>query len=286
MHMLCIFDPDTARPPLGLTETLQDDHLRRTSSEVERTESLKLSQERLAHLPVQLAVAEGINWAYQPSTYCHYAEQDGVHAMFAGEVTEWPGIDMMASAHDAFVRGDPEPGAGDNDATWLLKFYETFKECAADKTMPAALASLAHTQGRFAWIIYDAGQRRVLAARDRGPKGEPLFWGMTPDQRFMLGSRLSDLEDGCRPTATQFPAGSLFTSTGTSRAVQTGQKGWVMPGDLWPGQVRAFVEKRDHTYRAVRAVPRINSRGAMCGAVYRVASELDLGGGDGPSTVF
>lgn len=25
-----------------------------------------------------------------------------------------------------------------------------------------------------------------------------------------------------------------------------------MPGDLWPGQVRAFVEKRDHTYRAVR----------------------------------
>ncbi len=26
-----------------------------------------------------------------------------------------------------------------------------------DKTMPAALASLAHTKGRFAWVIYDAG---------------------------------------------------------------------------------------------------------------------------------
>lgn len=25
-----------------------------------------------------------------------------------------------------------------------------------------------------------------------------------------------------------------------------------MPGDLWPGQVRSFVEKRDHTYRAIR----------------------------------
>jgi hypothetical protein len=28
--------------------------------------------------------------------------------------------------------------------------------------------------------------------------------------------------------------------------------GWVMPGDLWPGQVRSFMEKRDHTYRAIR----------------------------------
>ncbi len=46
----------------------------------------KRSRERLGHLPVQLAIAEGINWAYEPSTYCHYAEQDGVHAMFAGEV--------------------------------------------------------------------------------------------------------------------------------------------------------------------------------------------------------
>ena len=40
----------------------------------------------------------------------------------------------------------------------------------------------------------------------------------------MLGSRLGDLGH-CRPTATQFPAGSLFTSTGTSRAVQSGPYG-------------------------------------------------------------
>ncbi len=49
--------------------------------------------------------------------------------------------------------------------------------------------------------------------------------GLTPDQRFMLGSRLADLEDSCKPTATAFPGGSMFTSTGTSRAVQTGVKG-------------------------------------------------------------
>lgn len=279
--MLAIFDSDTARPPSGLTETLLEDRLRH-SSDLERLASLEKSRRRLSVLPEQLAIAEGINWAYSPSTYCHYAHQDGVHALFAGEVTEWPGIDMMASMHDAFMRGEPETDI--NDATWLLKFYETFKDCAADMTMPAALASLAHTRGRFAWIIYDAGQRRVLAARDPDVNGHPLFWGLTPDHRFMLGSRLSDLED-CRPTATAFPSGSLFTSAGYSRAVQTGELGWVMPGDLWPGRVHSFMEKKDHTYRAIRAVPRINSHGAMCGAVYRVASERDLGG-EGPSSVF
>jgi hypothetical protein len=281
MHMLAIFDADTARPPLGLTESLQEGQ-RKHSSDLERAESLDRSRNSLGKFPQSVAVADGINWGYSPDTYTHYAAQDGVHAMFTGEISDWPGIDMMSAQHDAFVRGEPE--SGDNDAAWLLRFYETFKDTAADMTMPAALASLAHTKGRFAWVIYDAGQRRVLAARDRGPSGASLFWGLTPDQRFMLGSRLGDLEE-CRPSATAFPTGSLFTSTGSSRAVQSGPMGWVMPGDLWPGQVRSFVEKRDHTYRAIRTVPRINSRGAMCGAVYRVASEIDLSG-EGPSTVF
>ena len=34
------------------------------------------------------------------STYCHYAEADGVHALLAGEVSEWPGLDMVAANHD------------------------------------------------------------------------------------------------------------------------------------------------------------------------------------------
>lgn len=38
--------------------------------------------------------------ARSPDTYTHYAEQDGVHAMFTGEISEWPGIDMMSEQHD------------------------------------------------------------------------------------------------------------------------------------------------------------------------------------------
>lgn len=48
--------------------------------------------------------------------------------------------------------------------------------------------------------------------------------GLTPTGSFMVGSRVEDLEE-CVPTATAFPAGSLFTSAGTSRAEHSGQNG-------------------------------------------------------------
>ncbi len=32
--------------------------------------------------------------------YCSYATKDGVHVLFSGEVSEWPGINVVESAHD------------------------------------------------------------------------------------------------------------------------------------------------------------------------------------------
>lgn len=279
MHILAIFDGETARPPVGLEERFEAEG-RRRSSELERQSSNKWSQERTSRLPHALPISDGINWALQPSVATHYACQDGVHALLAGEVTEWPGLDMVAVNHDTFVRGEAE-ALVDNDASFLLQFYETFKDAAPEKTMPTALQALSLMKGRFSWIIYDAGQRRVMMARDRDAR-EPLFWGRTPQGSFVVGSRLDDLAD-CSPTATAFPAGSLYVSAGTTRAVHdgVGALGWVMPGDSWPGQVRSFVPARNHQFRKVRAVPRINSRGAMCGAVYRVASEVELTASNG-----
>jgi hypothetical protein len=48
--------------------------------------------------------------------------------------------------------------------------------------------------------------------------------------------------------------------------------GWVMPGDLWPGQVRSFVEKRDHTYRAIR----VRRHGSLLSVLHIVASPVCL----------
>ena len=58
------------------------------------------------------------------SPYCSYAHREGVHVVFSGEVSKWPGIDAVESAHDAFMNGTAPAEA--NDASWLLDFYNTF----------------------------------------------------------------------------------------------------------------------------------------------------------------
>ena len=58
------------------------------------------------------------------SPYCSYASREGVHVVFSGEVSKWPGIDAVESAHDAFMNGTAPAEA--NDASWLLDFYNTF----------------------------------------------------------------------------------------------------------------------------------------------------------------
>ena len=54
--------------------------------------------------------------------------------------------DIMPTA--AFVRGEDE-GALHDDATWLLDFYDTFKEFVTADVTENALSSLAQVLGRF-----------------------------------------------------------------------------------------------------------------------------------------
>jgi len=51
-------------------------------------------------LQTAAARSEPLIRVVQASTYCHYAEAGGVHALLAGEVSEWPGLDMVAAHHD------------------------------------------------------------------------------------------------------------------------------------------------------------------------------------------
>lgn len=48
----------------------------------------------------------------------------------------------------AFMRGDDE-GAMHDDATWLLDFYDTFKDFVGNDVLDLALTSLANVEGRF-----------------------------------------------------------------------------------------------------------------------------------------
>ncbi len=63
----------------------------------------------------------------------------------------------------AFVRGEAEPAGKENDAAWLLRFYNTFLADANEYDVTqAALNSLATLRGNFAFVLYDAGGAHVL----------------------------------------------------------------------------------------------------------------------------
>ncbi len=54
-------------------------------------------------------------------------------------------------------------------------------------------------------------------------------------------------------------------------AYSPGEAGWVIAGEDVPGELVSFVAADDAAhFRGVRAIPRITSKGMVCGAVYKV----------------
>uniref|UniRef100_A0A7S0WRI6 DUF3700 domain-containing protein n=1 Tax=Chlamydomonas leiostraca TaxID=1034604 RepID=A0A7S0WRI6_9CHLO len=288
-HLLAIFGAETARPPKGLEtdEAVQHHHtasldpkeqdLQEASAKDILTKAYEASKPTTRHLKHP---GKGCGFSYESSPFCSYAAREGVHVMMAGEVAKWPGVDSVAVSHNAFLRNEAPPE--ENDAHWLLDFYRTFTtaEGPADlsdgeEVMSKALECLAAIQGSFAFVIYDSVRHRVLAARDRDGT-IPLYWGATEIGQLMFGTAIGDLA-ACNPTAVAFPAGCLFTSEQALAAYNPGERGWVIAGDEVPGDLLSFVAAEDAAhFRGVKAIPRITSKGQVCGAVYKVSSTADM----------
>lgn len=173
------------------------------------------------------------------------------------------------------MRNEPPPEA--SDAAWLLEFYSSFigDTCNTLDTTHRALECLAQVKGAFSFVIFDETQQRVFAARD-AEGSQPLYWGATAEGQLLLGSHLNDME-GCDPTATAFPPGTLFASTRHTVAYSPGAHGWVIEEGEWPGQLLSFLLEPDgRHWRGIKAIPRITPAGQLLGAVYRVASSRQL----------
>eukprot|EP00879_Flechtneria_rotunda_P004908 GHRR01005182.1.p1 GENE.GHRR01005182.1~~GHRR01005182.1.p1 ORF type:complete len:270 (+),score=92.34 GHRR01005182.1:154-963(+) len=249
-HMLAVFDRETARAPEGLESYKLvgkphnfpgDNEQEKKAEEVCRAKlSVAYEHSKPDSRRMEL-LGHGNGFSFEATPYCHYASREGVHVMLAGEVSDWPGISAVAAAHDAFIRNEPPPEQ--NDAYWLLDFYKSFMSANAADATDTALDCLSKVKGTFAFVIYDELQKRVFAARD-SDGGQPLFWGATDEGQLLFGSSLDDL-DGCEPTATLFPPGTLFASTRHTIAYNPGDKGWVIDEGDWPGQLLSFLLDND-----------------------------------------
>lgn len=285
---LAVFDEGTARAPIFLESPGPEEHICRNVLDEQQNVAIaeacartladayghcQPASRKLVRLSSKL-VQMNSGFAVETSSFCQYVCKDGVHAVFAGEVSNWPGIDAVAAAHDAFVRGELD--SGKDEAAWLIAYYNTFKDATTRDVTDAVLAALAQVCGSFAFVLYDEELQRVMVARDRDG-ATTLHWGAAPDGRFLLGTCAEDLH-GCSPSATLFPAGSLYASDGPNCMVYPGDHGFILPREPQHGALFSFVESAvpGQRWREMKAVPRLTQEGTLCGAVYKVASEANI----------
>lgn len=131
------------------------------------------------------------------------------------------------------------------NCTEVMFTIEAFKALRDRGPFPANQV-LNHLEGSFAFVLFDSTSKTLLVARDTEGKCS-LFWGCTSDGSLVFSDDDQVLKDGCRKSFAPFPAGCYFSSL----------KG---------------LENYEHPLNKMKAVPRVDSTGQMCGATFVVDS--------------
>jgi len=187
------------------------------------------------------------------------SQEDEVTVVLSGRVGKWPEDVEAELLKDT------------NDAEKLLDLYLEAMGQDVIYDDSRLLEPLKKLEGSFAFVLFDRkGCGHVLASKD-GKDTQTLFWGCTPEGGLLFGTE-RNLLDRCDPTATSFPNGVLFSSQGSLLATCPGSKGWSMLSGQPSGHLLSF----ERPGYGVKTIPRINSKGILCGAVYRVSSSKNL----------
>nr|CAD1819823.1 unnamed protein product [Ananas comosus var. bracteatus] len=98
--------------------------------------------------------------------------------------------------------------------------------------------------GKFAFILFDGSTKNAFIAAD-ADGSVPLFWGTDSEGRLVLSNDEDVMKKCCGKSFAQFPKGCFFTTS---------------------GGLQSF----EHPLSEVKPVPRVDSKGEVCGATYKV----------------
>ncbi|MED6195748.1 hypothetical protein PIB30_040994 [Stylosanthes scabra] len=132
---------------------------------------------------------------------------------------------------------------GSNDAMLTIEAYRTLR----DRGPYPADQVVKELDGSFAFVIYDEKNRTVFVASDsNGHVG--LFWGIAADGSVVISDSKGIIKASCAKSFAPFPSGCMLHS------------GHGLMSYEYPN-------------RKLKAMPRVDSEGIMCGATFLVDSQ-------------
>lgn len=127
-----------------------------------------------------------------------------------------------------------------NEALLVIEAYRTLR----DRGPYPADQVVKDLSGSFAFVVFDNKSGAVFAALSTD--GDvPLFWGIAADGSVVICDDRAIVKAGCGKSYAPFPVGCMFHSE---------------------GGLKSF----EHPMNRLKAMPRVDSEGVMCGATFKV----------------
>ncbi|KAG6594612.1 Stem-specific protein TSJT1 [Cucurbita argyrosperma subsp. argyrosperma] len=130
-----------------------------------------------------------------------------------------------------------------NEAMFVIEAYRTLR----DRGPYPADQVLKELEGNFAFVVFDRKAGSVFAALDAN-EGINLYWGTAADGSLVISDDLEVIKASCAKSFAPFPPGCMFHS----------ERGLM-----------SF----EHPTKKMKAMPRIDSEGVMCGANFKVDAQ-------------
>ncbi|KAM5588285.1 hypothetical protein ABKV19_006627 [Rosa sericea] len=135
---------------------------------------------------------------------------------------------------------------GTNEAMFVVQAYRTLR----DRGPYPADQVLKDLDGSFGFVIYDTKAGTVFASLDAN-EGVNLYWGIAADGSVVISDNLGVIKESCSKSFAPFPTGCMFHS----------EQGLM-----------SF----EHPTRKMKAMPRIDSEGVMCGANFKADAQSKI----------
>ncbi|CAN6286535.1 unnamed protein product [Urochloa humidicola] len=129
---------------------------------------------------------------------------------------------------------------GANEVNIIIEAYRTLR----DRGPYPADQVVRDISGKFAFVLYDCSTKSVFMAAE-ADGNVPFYWGVDSDGRLVVSDDAEIVKKACGKSSAPFPKGFFFTTSGG-------------------------LQSYEHPTNEVKPVPRVDSKGEVCGITYTV----------------